>query len=483
MDRTSIGGRAAVWTLAAVLVAAGCSSDSSDETEPPADGGGEAVVGGPAGGVSSSGEGFSVIEGVAASSLFSGGVPGLTVRRVVRTKTPADRATVIVAPETRFGPSGPEAVAAEDRRKIVDALAAVGVDVGAVDFDRGRSFEGARVAVTVAVGEVATRGPQVVEAVEGVVGRAEQSGVTFSVGDCGPVLAGLRKQAFTDAEAEARAWAESTPARPGPVVAVSSSTSGTGEGALDAVDPCRPGESETAFRVPVHPFDATAEVEISLALSVTYALGPVPAAADASQVSAVGWGTAKAKADEAYVVVVAGFDEEGDSQPLSGKDRDALVAAVAALGHDRDDVQVVSAPDDPAVTLVQVDVDIEEVEEAGRAIVNAVEEVLGSSDASGVRFGREDCVSLLARARKDAAADGRTRAAALAESAGVRVGDLRGVADLGSPSGVPPCSEDARQLFAAEDLEYGYGPGLAAFDAEPTFELTTRTAVSYSLAR
>ena len=480
--RSSIGTRGAAWALTALLLAVGCSSDSSDETEPPADAGGDAATDGPAGEVSSSGGGLSVVEGVGASSLLTTGVPGLTVRRVVTTKTTADRAVVVVVPETSFGPGGPEAVAAEDRRKVLDALAAANVDAGAVDFGLGQSFEGARVAVTVAVGEVATRGPQIIEAVEGVVGRAEQSGVTFSVEDCGPVLAGLRQRAFADAEAEKRSWAESTPARPGPVVAVSSSTAGSGSG-LGPVDPCRPGDSEPARRAPVQPLDSPAEVEIRLQLAVTYALGPTPAPDTASQVSAVGTGTVEAKADEAYVVVVAGFDEEGDSQPLSGRDRDQLVTAVAGLGHDREDVEVVGAPDDPAVTLVQVEVDVGDVEKEGRAIVTAVEEVLGRSDTSGVRFGREDCASLLARARKDAAADGRTQAAALAESAGARVGELRALTDLGSPSGVPPCSDDARELFAAEDIEYGYGPSLEAFDAEPTFELTTRTAVSYSLAR
>lgn len=484
-SRNSIAKRGAAWAVAAMLVAAGCSSDSSDEAEPPADAGGDAGVGagGPAAEVSSSGGGLSVVAGVSTDGPLSTGVPGLTIRRVVTTKTAADRALVLVVPESRFGPGGAATMSGEDRRKVIDALSAIGVDSGTVDFELGRDYDGPQVAVAVGVGEVAARGPQIVETVEGVVGRAEWSGVAFSVGDCGPVVAGLRQRAFADAEAEARSWAESTPARPGPVVAVSSSTSSGGFGGLAGADPCRPRESERVPGSPAQPFDSPAEVEITLQLAVTYALGPDPASADASRVAAVGTGTVKARADEAYVVVVAGFDEEGDSQPVSRKDRDRLVAAVTGLGHDGKDVEVVSAPDDPGVTLVQVEVGVGAVEKEGRAIVVTVEEILGRSDASGVRFGREDCPALLARARKDAVADGRTRAAALAEAAAVRIGELRAVTDLGSPSGVPPCSDEARELFAADDLEYGYGPGLEPFDAEPDFELTTRTAVGYALAR
>lgn len=476
---------------AALLVSALLVGCSSDESEPPAatdeveDGGGEGAGGDTVigegstggGGVSLFSSGLSDAGGLAASTLGTG-VPGLTVRKAVTRAAAADRAWVVVVPEgAGFGPGGPEAISTEDRRRVREAVAALDIDPAAVSFGPGREYEGGRIAVPIAVGEAGAGGPQVVEAVETAVGRSQASGVALAVSDCGPVLTELRRQGFAAAEAEARAWAESSSVRPGAIVAASARTTAPGSEVFDRLDPCQ-GASDPGQTAAVQPFDAAPEVAVTLELAVTYALGPERAADAGAHVTVVGSGTAKAKADEAYVVVVAGSDEEGNARPLTRKDREALLAAVTRLGHDRKDVDMVTS-EDASGTVVQVDVEVGDVAKAGPAIVDAVEEVLGDAQLEGVRFGREDCGAQLARARKDAAADGRARASVLAESAGVRLGELRAVVDLGSPSGGPLCSDDVEELFASDP----YGPDLDTFDAEPDFALTTRTALGYAIAR
>jgi uncharacterized protein YggE len=321
----------------------------------------------------------------------------------------------------------------------------------------------------------ATTGQQVVDAVEKVLGRSQSRGVVFFA-DCAGTAAALQRQAFQSADAKARQLADSTSQRLTSVASVTQTGRSPAVPFASAVDPCDASSIAADERLELQPVDAKPEVKVTVQLAVTWAIAGAPApATPRANLQAVGKGSEAATADEAYVVVVFSSDDEEDAEPLARKDRDELEKAVTALGFAKKDVEIVTANQYGPVTVLQVELKVGDVTTRGDDIVRAAEKVLGRSDASGVRFGLSSCDQALGRARKEAVGDAKARATALAEAAGVRLGDVQAVSELAATTGIDPCDDGPETLFASDD----YGDAIQAFDAKPEFRVKTSVRLSY----
>jgi uncharacterized protein YggE len=330
-----------------------------------------------------------------------------------------------------------------------------------------------RIQVKVAVNQVAAKGPGLVAAVEKALGRSLSSGVTFSLANCDPGAAPLRKQALQQADSQAKALAEAGKLGLGGIVAVRQESD-----ANPLVRQAAPGGGcplVTAGQLDT--FDTKAEVKLTVAVSVTYAINGAPASGTAARplLWSLGSATTKAKADDAYVVLLFESDASDPSGGPSAADRNRVFDALGKLKIDRKDVTVTSRSDYGVTTVVQVETKAAGLATAGKDIVRAVEDVLGRSDSSGARFASSTCSTVLAKARKDAVADGRQRAGALADAAGVKVGDLQSVSEVNG-SGIDPCDDSIDAVLAAGD--YGSSP-LQPFDADPEFSLTTAAQLGF----
>ena len=106
-----------------------------------------------------------------------------------------------------------------------------------------------------------------------------------------------------------------------------------------------------------------------------------------------------------------------------------------------------------------------------------MEDVLRRPDVTGVRFWHSDCGELLGKARKQAVADARTRAGALAEASGVRLGDLVAVSEASGFPGLDPCDDGAGALLALDD----YAAAVQPLDAPPEFRVETGVRLAFAL--
>jgi len=461
------------------VLAASCSGGSSAKkaADTPADTGSTSSGG--------SGSGISgALLSLDQASLATGGgaTAGLSVRGTAIGTVPADQAFVVVLAAPRggigIGIVSDTGVAPADRTTVLKGLAASGIGAGDVTFDPDARTGQPRVQVKLAINQVASKGPGVVTTVERTLGRAIASGVSFSLASCDPAGAPLRKQALQDADGQARALADGAKVTLGGIVAVRQETGPTGLlalGAPAATPGCPLGVSSQLAG-----FDAKPEVSLTMAVDVTYAIAGAPASAQARPLLwSLGSASATAKADQAYVVVLFGSDSSDPSAGPSAADRNRVFDALGKLKIDRKDVTLTSGSDYGVTTIVQVETTSANLANGGKDIVRAVEDVLGHSDSSGARFWSSTCASLLTKARKDAVADGRRRATALADAAGVKVGALQSVSEL-SPTGIDPCDASVAAVLGSAG-DYG-SPSLQAFDAEPEFTLTTATQLGFLIA-
>jgi uncharacterized protein YggE len=401
------------------------------------------------------------------------------VRGTASATVAADQAFVVVVPSPRNGIDliGGSGVAPADRTTVLNALAASGVAKADVAFDPDPRTGQPRVQVKLAIQQLASKGPGVVTAIERTLGRSLSSGVAFSLASCDPASGPLRKQALQQADGEAKALADAAKVGLGAIVAVRQATE---TGLLALRSPAAAPGCPLVASGQLDGFDAKPEVKLTVAVDVTYAIAGAPAPGPQARplVWSLGSATARSKADEAYVVVLFGSDSSDPSAGPSAADRNRVFDALGKLKIDRKDVTVSSGSDYGVTTIVQVETKSAGLATGGKDVVRAVEDVLGHSDSSGARFWSSTCNTLLTKARKDAVADGRRRATALADAAGVKVGDLQSVSEL-SITGIDPCDASVDAVLGSSD--YG-SPSLQSFDAEPEFTLTTATQLAFAIA-
>lgn len=213
-----------------------------------------------------------------------------------------------------------------------------------------------------------------------------------------------------------------------------------------------------------------------------FSLSPVPqtfAAAGTLTVSAIG--SVTVAADEAYVVVLPEMDY-GPSGPqqLSEKDREEILANLAAIGVAEDDIDFeILSRYEPSTISVEVEVD--EVATLGDSIVEQVEEVVRRSESFGVRFGLSDenCDQAISLARREAVPAAERAADDLADALGVDRGAVNGALEY-------PLQNDPYRWLGADIDRCGGGAThrfgvLLPFDSEPEVEVSVGLQVSYDL--
>lgn len=402
---------------------------------------------------------------------------GLTVSVTGRASVPSDEVFVIVVPQPNgFGPF-PQGLTSGDRAEIRAGLQAIGLPDDDIDFPPGPIFSpfGSVVKVKVDAADLPGIGDQVLEVIEDVAGRSVASGLQFGVGDCNAAFEEAWTDAVETAEVRAAALAASASTELGPVIAVSEGVMSSLFFGRPTADPCdtesvNEAQLETGFA----PFDSDLTVEIEADIDVTYAF--TDTVTTVLGITVVSKGLVRSEADEAYVVVAFESFGEFGSEQISAEDRSAVIDELSRLGYGEDVVEVESQPFS-GLQLVQVELPASELIAAGDAIVDAVENVLGRSAASGATFTHSNCEELLAIARSEALIGAIARANVLASVIGVSLGGVQAIREIDvvssfSPVPVDPCDEDA-----PFDI---YSVGLAPFEAEP--EITVRSAVQVTIA-
>ncbi len=421
---------------------------------------------------------------VASPQLASalGPVPGLTVSFTQSATVAADQAFVVAYIAPRGGFTGtPQPIAAKDQAAIIAALAALGIRKEDISFDSNYQYGPfATVRVGVAVGDLKGSGQKILDAIESAAGRPESSGAEFGLKACDLALAPIRKDAFRGAGERARSLAAAASLTPGKVVAISE-TQGPNTIGMPVQDPCSPAASygpKTGGGMLA--FDAIPEVKVSLTVGVTYALGD--GAADGAGVTVTGIGSATARADTAYVVVLgeAAYGPTGP-RPLATKTRNEIIQSLVALGIKNDDIHVESSGYGSPV-IVSARVDLVALPKIGKDVANAVTETLGRVQNQGVRFTHSNCQAVVGEARKQAIADSKRRIEALAGAAGLKLGDLHAISEgtalpVGYPAAPDPCGDDLASLV------YGgpYAAGFKGFDADQEFTVEAALTVTYAI--
>ncbi|MPZ49512.1 MAG: DUF541 domain-containing protein [Dehalococcoidia bacterium] len=227
-------------------------------------------------------------------------------------------------------------------------------------------------------------------------------------------------------------------------------------------------------------------VRLSLDLTVTYAIGsdPAPGADSGARLTAGGSGSATAKANEAYIVVlIPSQSGPFGPQPFASKTRDELLEAIRDLDIDEEDIEISNSLLGGPV-IVSVELSIDELTDKGEEVIDAVEEVVGNSQSHGAWFSHSNCAAVLDEAREQAIEDAHRNAEALAAAAGFELGDLAALTESQtqpSPYGPRqnPCSDDLSTVIGVGGP---YGAGLVALDAEPEITVATTVTVTYSIS-
>lgn len=468
-------GRALPLLLAASLAAACTNGGSRQAADPGAEDPGASLSGGSSSGVVSGSSPGGSLELFSRGSSVAGdspSVPGLTVHASASATVAADQAFVVISAAVRGAdPLGDSVVSSQDRRAVLDAVMPLGVPADDVSFPTTSRYGEPSVRVKVGVDALPATGPRVVDAVERVLGRSRASGAAFGLSDCEPAAAPLRRQAAQSAEDQARSLAEASHTSIGPILAVRQDVATPRATIAGGFTGGCPGATDSGPQG----FDARPAVTLTVGLTATYAIAgaPVAGAAARPQLSAVGSSTTRAKADQAYVLVV--YESDNDTVPAgpTKAQRQRVLDAVAKLGIDRKGVDFVTTGY-PA-RVVRVETRAAGLDKTGKEVVRAVEDVLGRSDSVGAQFASSTCKALQAKARKDAVADARRRAGELADAAGVKLGDLQGVAEYGlAPD---PCDDSAASLSSFDQ----YQSPLQPFDGEPEVDVRSSVELSFGI--
>ena len=205
----------------------------------------------------------------------------LTVSAVGSATRLADEAYVVMIPEMRYGPSGPEQLSEDDRDDIVEKLGEIDIAETDIEFDfRGRYGE-TTISVAVDVTEIEDRSDAIVEAVEEVVRRFDSHGLRFALyeSSCEQALSEARREAVPAAEDTADDLAEALDVQRGAVIGAVEDRSDSFQGyyipTTSEHDPCATSSSAPFYQL--LPFDAEPMVRVWVGLQVTYAINAATA--------------------------------------------------------------------------------------------------------------------------------------------------------------------------------------------------------------
>lgn len=207
----------------------------------------------------------------------AGGDSGLTVSARGSVTVEADQAyvDVVVSERQSFGPFGPQPMSSEDRAKVIENLAKIGIKKEDIEFEPPQRSPFPSISVEVEAGALPEIGEKIVVAVEGVLGRSQASGVRFSLSEenCGPALALARRAAIPRAAKSADDLAAALGVKRGGVMGAVEYPASFGFNPFSS-DRCGSGGFDGPYGEPsaLLPFDAEPKTEVSVHLQVTYAL-------------------------------------------------------------------------------------------------------------------------------------------------------------------------------------------------------------------
>ena len=202
---------------------------------------------------------------------------GLTVSATGSVTVAADESYVVIVPERIFSSSGRGQVTDEDRQHIRENLAEIGVPEEAIEFENLSLYGPSSISVEVQLDELEEKSDQILDAVEEVIRRLESYGVLYTLTEenCEKALALARREAIPRAERAAGDLAQALEVTRGAVIGAleHSLTNNLGYGyGIAGVNTYSCGAQASSPYPSVVPFDAEAEVEVAVALQITYSI-------------------------------------------------------------------------------------------------------------------------------------------------------------------------------------------------------------------
>ena len=197
---------------------------------------------------------------------------GLVAVASISQTVTADEAYVVVIPQRLYGPRGPEPLSMEDRADVIDKLTEIGIASDDILIVSGRQpYEPVQISVEVAVADLPEIGERILDSVEEVLRRSENSGVRFGLSEesCNAGLALARRDAASQADKDADGLAEAIGVVRGGVVSVAEYSLGGFNYGLTSTEACG-GQ----FQDPnaLLPFDAEPKIEVAVQLQIGYAI-------------------------------------------------------------------------------------------------------------------------------------------------------------------------------------------------------------------
>ena len=197
---------------------------------------------------------------------------GLVAVASISQTVTADEAYVVVIPQRLYGPRGPEPLSMEDRADVIDKLTELGIASGDIEIVSGRQpYEPVQISVEVAVADLPEIGERILDSVEEVLRRSENSGVRFGLSEesCNAGLALARRDAASQADKDTAGLAEAIGVVRGGVVSVAEYSLGGFNYGSTSTATC---DGQFQDHNALLPFDAEPKIEVAVQIRIGYAI-------------------------------------------------------------------------------------------------------------------------------------------------------------------------------------------------------------------
>ena len=197
---------------------------------------------------------------------------GLVAVASISQTVTADEAYVVVIPQRFYGPRGPEPLSMEDRADVIDKLTEIGIASDDIEIVSGRQpYEPVQISVEVAVADLPEIGERILDSVEEVLRRSENSGVRFGLSEesCNAGLALARRDAASQADKDADGLAEAIGVVRGGVVSVAEYSLGGFNYGSTSTATC---DGQFQDHNALLPFDAEPKIEVAVQIRIGYAI-------------------------------------------------------------------------------------------------------------------------------------------------------------------------------------------------------------------
>ena len=197
---------------------------------------------------------------------------GLVAVASISQTVTADEAYVVVIPQRLYGPRGPEPLSMEDRADVIDKLTEIGIASDDIEIVSGRQpYEPVQISVEVAVADLPEIGERILDSVEEVLRRSENSGVRFGLSEesCNAGLALARRDAALQTDKNADGLAEAIGVVRGGVVSVAEYSLGGFNYGSTSTATC---DGQFQDHNALLPFDAEPKIEVAVQIRIGYAI-------------------------------------------------------------------------------------------------------------------------------------------------------------------------------------------------------------------